>query len=179
MTTILSGHSCDRAALAAAYDQYHLPIYRYIYRHVGEVETARDLAAETFRRLLVAVQQGHGPSENLKAWLYQAAHNLVIDYYRRQKHRAHLPLTEELVDGNDDPVSSAELQLSAGQVRAALQRLTPEQRQVIVLKYLEGLDNAEVAAILDKPVGAVKSLQHRALVALRSELACQPEEVPV
>lgn len=179
MTNCISGYSCDRAALAAAYDQYHPPIYRYVYRQVGEVETARDLAAETFRRLLAAVQQGHGPGENLKAWLYQVAHNLVIDYYRRQKHRAHLPLTEELVDGNDDPVLSAELRLSAGQVRAALQRLTPEQRQVIVLKYLEGMDNAEVAAIMGKPTGAVKSLQHRALVALRSELTRQPEEVPV
>ena len=76
---------------AAAYDQYHLPIYRYIYRQVGEVETARDLAAETFRHLLTAVKQGNGPGDNLKAWLYQTAHHLVIDYYRRQKHRNHLP----------------------------------------------------------------------------------------
>jgi DNA-directed RNA polymerase specialized sigma24 family protein len=62
-----SESACELAALSAAYDQYHLPIYRYIYRHVGDVETARDLAAETFRHLLTAVKQGHGPRENLKA----------------------------------------------------------------------------------------------------------------
>ncbi|GIK41124.1 MAG: DNA-directed RNA polymerase sigma-70 factor [Chloroflexota bacterium] len=167
----------DRAALAAAYDQYHLPIYRYIYRQVGEVETARDLAAETFRHLLTAAKQGHGPRDNLKAWLYQTAHHLVIDYYRRQKHRNHLPLAEDLIDLGDDPVRSAEGHLTAEQVRAALHSLTPEQQQVIVLKYLEGLSNAEVAEITGKPVGAVKSLQHRALVALRTELTRKQEKV--
>ncbi len=174
---VLTGHSNDRAALAAAYDQFHLPIYRYIYRQVGDVETARDLAAESFRRLLAAVKQGHGPSDNLKAWLYRTAHNLVIDFYRRRKHRDHLPLDDNLLDGGHDPVLSAELHLSTQQVRAALRRLTPEQQGVIVLKYLEGLSNAEVAAVLDKPVGAVKSLQHRALAALRNELACYKEKV--
>lgn len=172
-----SGFSCDRAALIAAYDQYHLPIYGYIHRQVGDTETARDLAAETFHRLLAAVKQGHGPRDNLKAWLYQTAHHLVIDHYRRQKHRNHLPLEDDLIEAGDDPVSSAEGHLSAEQVREALRQLTPEQRQVIVLKYLQGLSNVEVAVIVGKPVGAVKSLQHRALVALRSELTRQEEEV--
>lgn len=167
----------DRAALTAAYDQFHLPIYRYIYRQVGEVETARDLAAETFRHLLTAVKLGNGPHDNLKAWLYQTAHHLVIDYYRRQKHRNHLPLVEDLIDLGDDPARSVEGRLTAGQVRTALHGLTPEQQQVIVLKYLEGLSNAEVAEITGKPIGAVKSLQHRALVALRSELTRKQEKV--
>lgn len=175
--SLLSGFSCDRATLTAAYDQYHLPIYGYIYRQVGDIETARDLAAETFRHLLTAVKQGHGPRDNLKAWLYQTAHHLVIDYYRRQKHRNHLSLDEDLIATGDDPVISVEGHLSAEQVRAALHCLTPEQQQVIVLKYLEGLSNAEVAEITGKPVGAVKSLQHRALVALRTELTRKEEKV--
>lgn len=174
-----SGSAGDRAALAAAYDQYHLPIYHYIYRQVVEVETARDLAAETFRRLLTAVKQGQGPRDNLKAWLYQTAHHLVIDHYRRQKHRNHLALDDDLIDADDDPAHSAEVHLSAAQVSAALHCLNPEQRQVIVLKYLEGLSNAEVSAIVGKPVGAVKSIQHRALVALRSELTRNEKKVLV
>ncbi len=167
----------NAADLAAAYDQYHLPIYHYIYRQVVEVETARDLAAETFRRLLTAVKQGIGPRDNLKAWLYQTAHHLVIDHYRRQKHRNHLPLDEDLIDAADNPARSAEVRLSAAQVGAALGGLTPEQRQVIMLKYLEELSNTEVAAIVGKPVGAVKSIQHRALVALRSKLTSSKEKV--
>ena len=160
----------DKSALTAIYDEYHLPIYRYIYRQVGDVETARDLAADVFRRLLLAVKQGYGPQDNPKAWLYRTAHNLVIDHYRRQKHRNHLPLHEDLVDIGVDPVSSAERRLSAQQVRVALRHLTPEQRQVIILKYLEGFSNDEVSHIIDKSVGAVKSLQHRALDALRRQL---------
>jgi RNA polymerase sigma-70 factor (ECF subfamily) len=174
-----SNSAGDRAALAAAYDQYHLPIYHYIYRQVVDVETARDLAAETFRRFLTAVKQGHGPRDNLKAWLYQTAHHLVIDYYRRQKHRNHLALDDDLIEAEDDPVHSAEIHLSAEQVSAALGCLNPEQRQVIVLKYLENFSNAEVAGIIGKTMGAVKSIQHRALVALRSELTRQEQKVPV
>lgn len=173
------GRPLDRTALAAAYDQYHLAIYRYLYRQVGDPETARDLAADVFRRLLTAVKQGHGPAENLKAWLYRTAHNLVIDHYRRQKHRAHLPLPDDIVDAGDNPVLAAEFRLSAEQVKLTLQRLTPDQRQVIVLKYLEGLSNTEVSNIIDKPVGAIKSLQHRALEALRRELARYEEKVPL
>ena len=167
----------DRGALAAIYDEYHQPIYRYIYRQVSDVETARDLTAEVFRRLLQAVQQGKGPDQNLRAWLYRSAHNVVVDHYRRQQHRQHLPLEEQLVNSNDDPVALAEKQLLAEQVTAALWQLTPDQRQVITLKYLEGLSNEETANVVNKPVGAVKSLQHRALAALQRQLVKTKEKV--
>ena len=165
----------DRVRLAAIYDEYCQPIYRYVYRQVGDVETARDLTAEVFHRLLRAAQGGSSPDRHPKAWLYRTAHNIVVDYYRRQQHRCHLPLDDELINADDDLVATAERHLSAAQVRAALQHLTPDQRQVIVLKFLEGLSNQEVAAVLDKPVGAVKSLQHRGLAALQRQLAPDKE----
>ncbi len=174
-------HSRDRALdrdrLAAIYDEYYQPIYRYVYRQVGDVETARDLTAEVFHRLLRVAQSGNSPERHPKAWLYRTAHNIVVDHYRRQQHRRHLPLDDELINANDDPVGTAERHLSATQVRAALQHLTPDQRQVIVLKFLEGLSNQEVAAVLDKPVGAVKSLQHRGLAALQRQLAPDKETI--
>lgn len=168
----------DRAALAGIYDDYHQPIYRYIYRHVGEVETSRDLTAEVFQRLLQALQDGKGPDHEVSAWLYHTAHNAVVDYYRRQQHRQHLPLNEELVDAADDPVSMAEGHISAQQVRAALRQLTSDQQQVITLKFLEGLSNAEVATMLNKPLSAIKSLQHRALAALQHGLIPAKERIP-
>ena len=167
--------SLDRDGLAAVYDEHHQPIYRYVYRQVGEVETARDLTAEVFHRLLRAAQRGRAPDRHLKAWLYRTAHNIVVDHYRRQRHRQHLPLDEAMVDADDDPVESAECHLSEAQVRAALRGLTPDQQQVIVLKFLEGLSNQEVADVIGKPVGAVKSLQHRALAALGRQLAPDKE----
>ncbi len=165
----------DRAALAAVYDEYQPPIYRYVYRLVGEVEIARDLTSEVFHRFLQAMRNGGGPEHHLSAWLYRAAHNAVVDHYRRREHRQHLPLDEELVSAADDPAETAEHSRSVAQVRAALQQRTPDQQQVIALKFLEGLSNEEVAAILEKPVGAVKSLQHRALAALQRHLVPDKE----
>lgn len=167
----------DRAALAAIYDDNAQPIYRYVYRQVGQVETARDLTAQVFQNLLQAIQNGRGPEENVRAWLYRAAHNAVVDHFRRQQHRNHLPLKEDLATTGDDPVRLAEQRISAETVRAALHRLTPEQRQVITLKFLEGFSNAETAEVMGKPVGAVKSLQHRALAALARQLAPSKEKV--
>lgn len=169
----------DRRALAAIYDEYHQPLYRYIYRQVGDVDTARDLTGAVFQRFLQALRQGKGPDEYLRAWLYRTAHNVVVDHYRRQKHRQHLPLGEELLTTTDDPVRLAEQHLSAEAVRAALQQLTPDQRQVVALKFLEGMSNHEVAEVLDKPVSAVKSLQHRALAAMQRLLATVGEEIKI
>jgi RNA polymerase sigma-70 factor (ECF subfamily) len=163
-------HILDRAGLAAIYDEHYPLIYRYIYRQVGDVEVTRDLAAEVFHRLLKSVRKQKHPGQYLKAWLYRTAHNIVVDHYRRQQHRQHLPLNEALIDAEDDPAQTAERRESAARVRAALHELTPQQRQVIALKFLEGLSNQEVAAVLSKPVGAVKSLQHRALAALQRYL---------
>lgn len=171
------GRPLNKTLLAAIYDQYHELIYRYLYRQVGDIEIARDLSADVFRRLLAAVQEGRTPQDNLKAWLYRTAHNLLVDYYRRQRYRNHLPLPDDLIDIGDDPVLAVEFHISAQQVRLALRRLTSEQRQVVTLKFLEGLSNQEISVIVGKPVGAIKALQHRALEALRRELALEKEVI--
>jgi RNA polymerase sigma-70 factor (ECF subfamily) len=171
--------SFDGSALAAIYDEFYPPIYRYIYRQVSDLETARDLTSEVFHRLLQAVQKGNGPRQDTRAWLYRTAHNIVVDHYRRQQHRQHLPLYEHVADDDADPVSEAEDRLAVAKVRQALNHLTPDQRQVISLKFLAGFSNMEVAHVMNKPVGAVKSLQHRALAALQRELLPAKEKVPV
>jgi RNA polymerase sigma-70 factor (ECF subfamily) len=172
-----SVQTLDRASLTAIYDDCHQPIYRYVYRLVGDVETARDLAADVFQRLLRSAHNGNGPPRNPEAWLYRTAHNIVVDYFRRRQHRQHFPLDDEMTTSAEDgPERIAEERVSAAQVRAALQHLTPDQQQVIALKFLQGLSNQEVAVVLEKSVGAVKSLQHRALSALRRELAAEDKE---
>jgi len=161
----------DRRALADVYETYQPALYSYIFRRVGDVETARDLTADVFKHLLQALQQGNGPEQNLRAWLYRAAHNQVIDYYRRQQFRHHQPLPDEgLVATTDEPAQMAEQAFMVGKVRQALQALTSDQQEVIALKFLEGWSNDEIAAQINKPVGAVKSLQHRALATLQRGL---------
>jgi RNA polymerase sigma-70 factor (ECF subfamily) len=161
----------DEQALAAVFDTYYEPLYRYIYHHVGHAATAEDLVAEVFNRLLVKLEGGDGPRRYLQAWLYRVAHNLVVDDARRRKHRDHDPLDPEMADGGAGTAARAHDAILAGHVRRALSALTGRQRTVVVLKYLEGWENAEIARTLGLSVGAVKSLRVRGVGALRRELA--------
>jgi len=160
----------DMEALAEIYDLYHSGLYGYAIRLLGDVDLAEDCVAETFSRFLQAMHLGKGPRTFLQAYLYRIAHNWITDQYRRQPIPP-LSLTENLYNSSESlPEKEAVENIQKEKVRAALLRLTPEQRQVIMLKYYEGWGNREVAAALDKPLGAVKSLQHRALGALKRML---------
>jgi RNA polymerase sigma-70 factor, ECF subfamily len=156
----------DLAALAEIYDLYSPGIYRYALHLLGDPHQAEDCTADTFTRYLQTLHNGGGPQNHLQAYLYRIAHNWAADVYRRNPPPP-LPLGDDLPYGEDGPAEVAIKRIEQEQVRAALARLTPEQRQVIVLKYLEGLENEMVASILEKSVGTVKSLQHRAIEALR------------
>ena len=160
----------EKQWLASTYDAYHDPIYRYIYRRISDVETARELSADVFHRLVQVICQGKMPPENTRAWLYQTAHNIVIDEYRRRQHRQHLQLDEATLYSKDDPMELVHLHMTADRVRAALKWLTPDQQQVLTLKFLEGFSNQEIAEIIDKSIGAVKALQHRGLTSLQQML---------
>jgi RNA polymerase sigma-70 factor (ECF subfamily) len=158
----------DQDALAEAYDQYAPAMYRYAYRLTGHAETAQEIASDTFCRLLVALKNGGGPNQHLSAWLYRVAHNLVVDFYRRQPAQGPESLDdvpEVAVPGlHEERVLGRE---EADRVRDALRLLTPLQQQVVALHFLEGLDNEDVAQCVERSVGAVKALQHRALNSLR------------
>jgi RNA polymerase sigma-70 factor (ECF subfamily) len=156
----------DPEALGEIYDGYSEKIYHYIYRYLGEARLAEDLTAEVFLRLLEAIKASKGPRTHLSAWLYRVAHNLVVDHFRRRPREESLPLEEELMAAPEDVTVVVEKKLAQQQLRAAISHLTTDQQQVIVLKFVEGLSNAEVGQVLGKTEGAVKSLQHRALNAL-------------
>ena len=161
----------DEPALSAIFETYYLPLYRYIYQHLRHRATAEDLAAEVFSRMLAQFAEGRGPEQHLRAWLYRVAHNLVIDHARRQLHRDHDPLDGAFVSTGQDVGMEVHYAIQREQAVAALQRLTTAQRAVIILKYVEGYTNAEVASMLDLSVGAVKALQHRGLASMRRYLA--------
>jgi RNA polymerase sigma-70 factor, ECF subfamily len=166
----------DRQALVAIYDAYYPALYRYIYRQVDGEESARDLTADVFQRFLEALHKGIGPDQQLKAWLYRVAHNAVIDYYRRQQYRDHLPLLEQVINTHDDPVRLVEAHLTAVHLHQILRQLTPEQQQIIALKFFAGLNNEEIALVVGRSVGAVKARQHRAIAALQRHLLPTEEE---
>lgn len=156
----------DQTTLGVIYDRYSPGIYRYALRLTGDECQAEDCLAETFMRLLKALHAGQGPRDHLQAYLYRIAHNWITDYYRRNR-REELPLSETVQDGRPDTASAAEENITAQQVRSILMKLTPDQRQVVLLKYYEGWENEEIASALNKPTGAIKSLQHRAIQRLK------------
>ena len=160
----------DESAVGVVFDMYYDGLYRYIYHHVGHAETAEDLAAEVFSRLVQQIGRGQGPDRHLRAWLYQVAHNLIVDDSRREIHRQHDPLDEQLHAASQNVPAEAQRRLMQQETHAALDYLTPKQRAVIVLKFLEGFDNREIARVLNISVGGVKKLQRRALDQMRTHL---------
>lgn len=166
----------DIPSLTAIYDQLSPGIYRYAMRLLGDDSLAEDCVAETFSRFLKTLKAGQGPQDHLQAYLYRIAHNWITDTYRRQP-----PLPIELdeslqTDPYSSPENEAEILMEQKKVRLALKSLTPDQQQVVTLRFIEGWENEEVAAALGKPVGAVKALQHRALNMLRRILVKDEKE---
>ncbi len=144
------------------FDRYAPQIYRYIYHRLGNQALAEDLTSEVF----VGFLRARVTPDNLAAYLYRSAHNAIVDYIRRNP--AFLePLDEHLAAERDDPVQHAEIEAERAQLRRAILCLNPDQQQVIVLRYLEGMSHGEIAQVLGKPEGAIKALQHRAIANLR------------
>ena len=166
-TLLERARQCDEAALGELYDRYAPRIYAYIYRRVGDACLAEDLTGDVFVRMIQAVQAEHLWHTSFQAWLYRIAHNLVVDQYRRGAQTTEMALDERLVAAEDDPVAAVSQQLSRQQLDAAIRHLTPDQKQVLALRFGEGMSARQAAEVADKSVGAIEALQHRALAALR------------
>jgi RNA polymerase sigma-70 factor (ECF subfamily) len=161
----------DRAALEELYLIHFDRIYSYLQMSVGNRHDAEDLTTQTFLKMLEAIGRFRWQSAPLSAWLFRIAHNLAIDHFRARKR---VQTEDEVPEPAGLEESSAEDQALDSMGHAGMleliDRLSAEQRQVLTLKFLFGFVNAEVAGILGKTEGAVKSLQHRALASLQKQL---------
>ncbi len=157
----------DKQAIGELYDQYAPLIYAYLYRRLRDAQLAEDLTGDVFVRVLQAIQSEQFWERSFRAWLYRIAHNLMVDYFRRQQDVPPLSLDEQLVADLASPVSAQAEALSYQQLRSAISQLTLDQQQVLALRFGEQLLTREVADIMGKSVGAIEALQHRALTKLR------------
>lgn len=157
----------DENAIGRLYDQYASLIYNYLYRRVHDAQVAEDLTGDVFVRVLQAIRSEQVWHTSFRGWLYRIAHNLVIDYYRKQPTNPHVALSEELPEHRDSPDSILAKQLDYDHLHLAISGLTPDQQQVLALRFGEQLTAREVAEIMNKSVGAVEVQQHRALASLR------------
>jgi len=162
----------DEAALGELYDRYEAKIYSYIFRRTGTPSLAEDLTAQVFLKMLEAIRNRKAWHSSFSGWLYRTAHNLVIDYYRQRDHQVQVSLDDApmLPASDQNPVLATEMKLDAERLRAAIDRLTEEQSEVVSLRFLEGYSISEVAEMMNKTEGSIKALQYRAVATLRQFL---------
>ncbi len=139
-------------------------IYSYVYYRVNHREDTEDLVSEIVLKLIRALPKQRG---NFNAWMYKIAKNAIIDFYRRRGVRSETSLSEIPYDIPDQSTPVSEIILTKEKLRKALSILTEEQQRVIILKFIEGYTNPEIAETMGKSIGAVKLLQFRALKSLK------------
>ena len=167
-TLLKRAQAYEAEAIGELYDHYAPLIYAYLYRRVQDAQLAEDLTSEVFVRVLQAIQDARFWHTSFRAWLYRIAHNQVVDYYRQQARATVLPLEERILpdDGDDLEMAHEETRMHE-MLGDAIRRLTPDQQQVLALRFGEQMKTQEVAEIMEKSTGAIEALQHRALAALR------------
>jgi RNA polymerase sigma-70 factor, ECF subfamily len=162
----------DTAAIGELYERYRLGVYRYLYYRAGDTQIADDLTSEVFIRMIRALSGYQVQNSSFQAWLYQIAHNLLNDHYRKASNRNQVELEDNM---SNDPLyrrsRPVEHTLNSVALKQALEVLSDEQRDVIVMRFISGMSIAEVAQSIHKSEDAVKGLQRRALSSLRAVLA--------
>jgi RNA polymerase sigma-70 factor (ECF subfamily) len=162
----------DRTALEELYLLHFDRIYSYLHMSVGSRHDAEDLTTQTFVKMLESIGRFRWQSVPFSAWLFRIAHNLAMDHFRARRRWQPEEDPPEPVGAEE---TSAEDQALASLGNASLLQLianlSPEQRQVLTLKFVFRFSNGEAAAILEKTEGAVKSLQHRALTSLQKHVS--------
>ena len=170
----------DQAAFGELYERYVKKIYGYIYFRTGNHHDAEDLTARVFHRALVHIETYVERGVPFQAWLYRIAHNLVANWHRDRTRRKVVPLDEFVAAGlrTEAPEDTTESQEERDRLVEAIRRLPEERQQLLILKFVDKLSNQEIGEIMDRSEGAIKSLYHRTLQALRDELtAAQSEPV--
>lgn len=164
----------DPAAFDGLYLLFADRLYRYLLARMGDPEQAEEVMAQSFLRLIEKIDLFRiAPRDNaaiFSAWLYRLAHNKMVDVLRGRQRAQEAPLEHALQVGDGRIIERVEEQLDFERILAGLQHLNEQQREVILLRFMDELSIAETAMVMQKSEGAVKALQHRALEALRRYL---------
>lgn len=162
----------DPEAFGRLYDLYADRIYTYIYYRVGNAPDAEDLTARLFMRVLKALPRYSDRGAPFASWLYRIAHNLVANFHRDQKRRPTVPIDDLPISSQrrEAPDQLVEQQDDARSLWNVINQLNEDRRELLLLKFGDGLSNAQIGEVMGRTEGAVKSLYHRTLLTLREEL---------
>jgi RNA polymerase sigma-70 factor (ECF subfamily) len=169
----------EPAAIARLYTAYAPALFRFFVAQLGNRHTAEDLTAEVFAAAIESLPGFRGPVEALGGWLFRIARHDLFDFRRRQSRARFDPIDDVLDEaasaaGASDPEELALDRVEGERVLAALEELSPDQREVLLLRMAGGLTAPEVAETLGKTTGAVRALQHRGLASLARALGLRP-----
>lgn len=162
----------DPEAFSMLYERYVTRIYNYVFYRTGNTTEAEDLTARVFQRAFAAVHTYQDKGIPFSAWLYRIAHNLIANWHRDNSRRNEVPLEEHETFHikSDHPEAFLERDQEQEWLLRAIRKLPAERQQLIILKFVERMSNAEVAVVMGRSEGAIKSLYHRTLLTLREEL---------
>lgn len=162
----------DPQAFGELYERHVRRIYAYIYYRTGNHQDAEDLTERVFQRALGHVSEFQDMGVPFSAWLYRIAHNLVANWHRDRSRRPMVALDDRSASGMPGvhPEDEAEANEERALLLAAVRSLPPERQQLLILKFVERMSNAEVGQVMGRTEGAIKSLYHRTLSALREEI---------
>ena len=165
VTQAISG---DVEAFGELYTNHVTKIYRYVYYNVHDKGHAEDITQEVFLKAWKAIGSCKGKEKTFSSWLYRIAHNLIVDKLRKSQKQSsrEAELTEDIRDTSD----RMEISLEQRDLLKVIDVLSPNQKQVIVMKFIEEMDNREIAETMGKSTGAIRILQMRALETLRNTL---------
>jgi len=167
----------DPVALKTLHQRFYGPVARYIQLKVGNPATIEDLSGEVFVRVLEGLRRGRGWNKSPQAWIMGIARHVVADYYRKQERSIEIKLSDDLRAAEENtPPYQAMLNERKRLLWEAIQQLTDDQRDVVLMRFMAGIDIKGVAEGINKTPGAVKSLQYRALRALAEKMNGLVEE---
>jgi len=165
----------DRAAFAPLYRRYADPVFRYCLRRLGDREDAEDATTQVFTNALAAMPRYRDDGPSFRSWLFAIAHNVLVDAERKRRPNHTLEVAGSIVDHTPGPEEAALAAEVRRDVRALLDAVAPDQRRVLELR-LAGLSTAEIGRVLDRPPAAIRGIQLRAEIRLRSLLGVAPSE---
>jgi RNA polymerase sigma-70 factor, ECF subfamily len=165
----------DKDAFGLLYERYTERIFNYVYYRTGNVHDAEDLTARVFQRAMNHIHNYTDRGVPFSAWLYRIAHNLVANWHRDRSRKQEIPIDDlpVLPAKGDHPETTLVRTEEQDALLRLIRRLPPERQNLLILKFVENLSNAEIGQIMGRSEGAVKSLYHRTLLALRDEIGNQ------
>ena len=172
---LLRASQGDRDSFGLLYERYIERIFNYVYYRTGNTHDAEDLTARVFQRAMNHIHNYTDRGVPFSAWLYRIAHNLIANWHRDRSRRQEIPLNElpVLPSKEDRPETTLVRSQEQDSLLKLIRQLPPERQTLLILKFVENMSNAEIGQIMGRSEGAVKSLYHRTLLALRDELGDQ------